>query len=366
MRDVLYNKRGTPERGWAVEWAQGIKAQAAAKMRGQRVRLALGTVLSLLGLTLTFRNVHLSGLLAALAGVDYALVTAALAVSLLAFGATAMRWQLLFYPHQAPRFSQLLSSLMVAQLTNTALPAHLGMVARAYWIGEVGGVSKTFALGTIVLEKVVEGIAILPLLALLPLLLPFPSGVQQAGWVLGLALAALGLLIVLLNRYKEGFSRFLATSLSSFAGLGSLRLSEYLASVIEGFSALRVKEVWAPVCGWSTGILATIALSYYLALRAFHIQVPLLATLLLLIVLQVGARVPALPSGIGVFHYLVVLTLSPFLVDRDLAVSYALVLHGMIFLIPSLLGVLCLWRAHWGLRELRDLEAVPGSSSIDG
>jgi len=348
-----------------VEWAQRIKAQAAAKMRGQRVRLALGTVLSLLGLALTFRNVHLSGLLAALAGVDYVLVTVALAVSFLAFGATAIRWQFLFYPHKSPRFSQLLSGLLVAQLANTALPAHLGMVARAYWIGEVGGVSKTFALGTIVLEKVVEGITLLPFLVLLPLLLPFPSGVQQAGWTVGLALAALGLVMVLLNRYKEALSRFLVTSLSSFAGLVSLRLSEYLASVLEGFSVLRVKELWVPIWGWSVGIWIVTALSYYVALKAFHIQVPMLATLLLLIVLQVGTRVPALPSGIGVFHYLVVLTLSPFLVDRDLAVSYALVLHGMIFLIPSLLGILCLWRAHWGLRGLQNLEAVPGSSSID-
>ena len=349
-----------------VEWVREIRAWAVAKGRGQRVRLVLGTVLSLLGLALTFRNVRFPGLLAALAGADYALIAVALAVNLLAFGATAMRWQLLFYPHRAPRFSQLFSGLMVAQLANTTLPAHLGIVARAYWIGEVGGINKTFVLGTIVLEKVVEGITLLPFLVILQLLSPFPSVVQQAGWTLGVALVALGLVMVLLNRYKEGFSRFLAASLNSFSGLGPLRLPEHLTSLIEGFGALRAKEVRAPIWRWSVGIWVAIALSYYLALRAFHIQAPPLATLLLLVVLQVGARVPALPSGIGVFHYLVVLTLSPFLVDKDLAVSYALVLHGMIFLIPSLLGVFCLSRAPWGLRRLRNLEAVPESGSIDG
>jgi uncharacterized protein (TIRG00374 family) len=329
-------------------------------------RLALGAVLSVAGLALTLRNVHVPGLLVALARADYALVVVALAVNLLAFGGTAARWQLLFYPHKAPEFSRLFSGLMVAQLANTALPAHLGMVARAYWIGDAGGVSRTFAFGTIVLEKVVEGITLLPFLALLPLLLPLPPGVQQAGWTLGVALVALGLVMVLLHRYKEGFSGFLGASLGLFSGLGPSRLPEHLTSLIEGFGALRTKEVWAPVWGWSVGIWATIALSYYLALRAFHIQVPLLAALLLLIVLQVGARVPALPSGIGVFHYIVVLSLSPFSVDRDLAVSYALVLHGMIFLIPSLLGLFCLWKGRWGLRHLRNLEAIPESGSTDG
>jgi uncharacterized protein (TIRG00374 family) len=342
---VLYNEGDARKR---IGHGTGPRSQNTGGSEGgkHRTRFVLGAVLSLLGIALTFRNVHFPGLLAALAGADYALVAIALAVNLLAFGATAMRWQILFYPHKTPRFSQLFFGLMVAQLANTALPAHLGIVARAYWIGQVGGVSKTFALGTIVLEKVVEGITLLPFLVLLPLLLPFPAGVQQAGWAMGVALAALGLVMVLLNRYKESLSRFLVASLGSFPGLGSLRVPEHLTSVIEGFGALRVKGVWAPIWGWSVGIWATIALSYYLALRAFHIQVPPLATLLLLIVLQVGARVPALPSGIGVFHYLVVLTLSLFLVDRDLAVSYALVLHGMIFLIPSLLGVFCLWRAH--------------------
>jgi uncharacterized protein (TIRG00374 family) len=355
-----------PGRQQVVEQVQGIRAWAVAKVEKQRTQLAVGVVLSLLGLALTFRNVCFSRLLRALAEADYVLVTIALAVNLLAFGATAMRWQLLFLPHRAPRFSQLFSGLMVAQLANTALPAHLGIVVRAYWIGEMGGVSKTFTLGTIVLEKVVEGVTLVPLLALLPLLSPSSLGVQQAGWTLGAALVVLALVIVLLNRYKEGFSRFLAASLSSFSVLGPLRLPEHLTSLIEGFGALRAKEVWAPIWGWSMGTWATIALSYYLALRSFGIQVPLLATLLLLIVLQVGARVPALPSSLGVFHYLVVLTLSPFLVDKDLAVSYALVLHAMIFLIPSLLGVFCLWRAHWGLGRLWNLEAVPKSGSVDG
>jgi uncharacterized protein (TIRG00374 family) len=349
-----------------MQWGQGVRAWVVAKGGRQGGRLALGTVLSLLGMVLTFRNVHFARLLAALAGADYALVITALVANLLAFGATAKRWQILFHPHKAPRFSQLFSGLMVAQLANTALPAHLGMVARAYWIGEVGQVRKTFALGTIVLEKVVEGITLLPFLVLLPLLYPFPSGVQQAGWTLGVSLLALSVVMLLLNRYKEGLSRFLVVSLSSFPGLGPLRVPEHLTSVIKGFDALWIKEAWVPIWGWSLGIWATIALSYYLALKAFHIQVPPLATLLLLIVLQVGARVPALPSGIGVFHYSVVLTLSPFLVDRDLAVSYALALHGMIFLIPSLLGVFCLWRAHWGLGHLRDLAAVPESNSSDG
>lgn len=358
--------REAPGKGWAMEWVQGIRDWAVTKRGRQGARLALGMMLSLLGLALTFRNVRFPGLLAALAGADYALVAIALVVNLLAFGATAMRWQLLFYPHKAPRFSQFFSSLMVAQLANTTLPAHLGIVVRAYWIGRVGETSKTFALGTIVLEKVVEVITLLPLLVLLPLLLPFPSGILQAGWILGVALVALGLVMVLLNRHKEGFSRFLAASLSLFSSPGPMRLPEHLTSVIEGFGALRAKELWAPIWGWSAGIWATIALSYYLALRAFHIQAPLLAILLLLIVLQVGTRVPALPSGVGVFHYLVVLTLSSFLVEKHLAVSYALVLHGMIFFVPSLLGVFCLWRTYWGQGRLRGFEAVAGSDSTDG
>ena len=83
------------------------------------------------------------------------------------------------------------------------------------------------------------------------------------------------------------------------------------------------------------------------------IDVPLVAPLLLLVVLQIGVRVPSSPGSIGVFHYLSVLTLSVFGVEKDLAFSYGVLLHLVTYLPPSLLGIAYLGRSGYSLSRLR-------------
>jgi uncharacterized membrane protein YbhN (UPF0104 family) len=72
------------------------------------------------------------------------------------------------------------------------------------------------------------------------------------------------------------------------------------------------------------------------------LDVPWTAAWFLLVVLQLGTRVPSLPANIGVFHYLVILALGLYTVNGTQALGYALVLHLLVFILPALLGVLCL------------------------
>jgi uncharacterized membrane protein YbhN (UPF0104 family) len=69
-----------------------------------------------------------------------------------------------------------------------------------------------------------------------------------------------------------------------------------------------------------------------------------LTSVVLLTTLQIGNKVPAVPANLGVFHYIVVLTLGLFGVDRTIALSYAFVLHSVVFLAPAVVGGLCLWK----------------------
>ena len=51
------------------------------------------------------------------------------------------------------------------------------------------------------------------------------------------------------------------------------------------------------------------------------------ASVLLLVVLQAGLSVPSSPGRIGVFHYLTLVTLMFFAVDRETALSSGVILH---------------------------------------
>jgi hypothetical protein len=68
-----------------------------------------------------------------------------------------------------------------------------------------------------------------------------------------------------------------------------------------------------------------------------------------------------------VFHYLSVVTLGLFGVERELALSYGVLLHLVTYLPPSLLGVLYLGRYGYSLSRLRQaVGAVPTMAESQG
>jgi uncharacterized membrane protein YbhN (UPF0104 family) len=105
--------------------------------------------------------------------------------------------------------------------------------------------------------------------------------------------------------------------------------------------------LWA----WSLAIWGVSALFVYSIMLAFHIDAPVTAAVLLLCATNLGMAVPSSPGYVGVYHYLVVTSLSLFGVERELALSYAFVLHLLAFLPVSLLGAFYVAKGNWTLTD---------------
>ncbi|OGO76276.1 MAG: hypothetical protein A3K41_06920 [Chloroflexi bacterium RIFOXYD12_FULL_57_15] len=96
--------------------------------------------------------------------------------------------------------------------------------------------------------------------------------------------------------------------------------------------------------GWSLIAWMISALTNYLVFLALELALPVWASLLLLVVLQVGIAVPSSPGRIGVFQYLVILTLSIFAVNKDVALGVGIILYLVVYVPMVLIGGYCLWR----------------------
>jgi uncharacterized protein (TIRG00374 family) len=141
-------------------------------------------------------------------------------------------------------------------------------------------------------------------------------------------------------------------------------------------SALSALDIWRSgqtvlvVLGWSALIWVITVLLNQLLLWSLGIQVPAVVAVLLLIALQIGVRLPSSPGSIGVFHYLCVVTLSLFGVERSVAFSYGVILHLVMYLPPSLLGLVYLGRSGYSLSRLRQaartVPSATGSHEWDG
>ncbi len=64
------------------------------------------------------------------------------------------------------------------------------------------------------------------------------------------------------------------------------------------------------------------------------------------------APLPTSPGRVGLFHYLCVITLQIFGVQRDIALSYGLVLHVLTYLPMAVGGPICLWLENYDWQSL--------------
>jgi uncharacterized protein (TIRG00374 family) len=311
-------------------------------------RFWLGMALSLLALYLTVKDVQWSEVGAALAKADLFFLLLALGSVVLNTWAKVVRWRLLFYPaHAQLSMLNCTSALLVGQLANKLLPARLGDLMRAYFIGEDSGVSKLFALATTVVEKALDSVMLLLLIALLSLWTPIPSWLRRSSLLLSAVLAVLLLAVVLLANQRQRIVEALGRWMHRYRALAFLRLFRRLAEASAELRALRHVAVQARLWAWSVLVWALGIATNALVFRVLDLTVHPLASPLLMVVLMTGAILPTSPLQVGVFHYLCVVTLSLFGVERNVALSYAVVLHLVVHVPIVLGGVLGLWAGNY-------------------
>jgi uncharacterized protein (TIRG00374 family) len=299
--------------------------------------LLTGLAISAVSLWLVARDVNGDLLQSAFDQADGTWISLTAILIIATILARTWRWAALLHPIGFPRPTILLA-LLSGQVLNFLLPARLGDVVRAALISRSGGTVER-SLGTIVIEKAWDWLALTLLVVVVALLIPLPAWLIDPARAVGVvAVLVLSVLVIAalappawqprglnwLNRVLSGLPpRLRAWSVERirrlFSSLAALRdrSSLWIASV----SSLLI---------WALG-----AATNYAVMRAYGVD-SLPAALLLLAVLMVGVAVPPSIAALGVFEGLTMLTLSVFAVPAETALAIGVTLHLLIFLLPAL------------------------------
>ena len=305
--------------------------------------MVLGTGFSLLLLWLAFRDVPFSQIMDALGHVDWRFVILALGLVLAGTLARAARWKLLYHPETDIPFFRLTRALFVGQMLNIAAPARIGEVARIYFVDQMETHKWARTLGTIAAEKLLDILALLVLLFLVPVSVSLPAWFQDArtSFVV-LALVFFGMALILFYS-KERLLAWLGSTLRFLPENWRARLREAIDLSLKSLDALRSPWVGLQLQGWSFIIWGMGVLVNYIVFLALDLYLPFSAALFLLIVLQVGIAVPSVPGKLGVFQYLCILALAPFGVDKSMALTYSVLLYLIGFGPLLVLGAFFIW-----------------------
>lgn len=281
-------------------------------------------------------------------------VALAVLTVLITIAARLARWAVLLHPRRL-RSTSLLAAMLVGQLLNYFAPARAGDLARVYLLGYTEGESKVLALGTVALEKMWDIWALLTLVGLLSFSTVLPDWlVVPARGLTVIFLLVLVLSLVALSHRSTGLA-WVARLGHYLPPHASERLQGGLERLLDGLDGLRHPRVWIWATIWSAVTWGVGSLTNYLVLVALGLSLPLSASVMLMVVLQMGVAVPSLPGRVGLYEGLCIVVLALFRIDRDTAFAAGLALHVVSFVPPIILGLFYLWRIPGMKRlEIRD------------
>jgi len=229
-------------------------------------------------------------------------------------------------------------------MMNTFLPARLGDFARAYLMGEVEKKSKVYILGTVVVEKVTDLLFLLLSLVVLLSQMVLPEWLGGSARGMALVLAFLIPSLALFTWQREFILRFSEWVIRFFPIAWREWLGKQIHNGLTSLEVVRQPRLIIGLFGISLLVWIVSAFTNYLVFLALGLTLPFWSSLLLLAVLQVGASVPSSPGRVGVFQYLVILTLSVVAVDKNVALGYSIVLYLVVYIPIVIIGSFCLWR----------------------
>jgi uncharacterized protein (TIRG00374 family) len=304
--------------------------------------LLVGGAISAVCLVLLLRTVDLGRTRDAFAQADPAWLACALALIVASLLMRCWRWQLLFLPNDRVSLRGTLGATLIGYMFNTVLPGRVGELARAALIGQTDRVSTARAVGTILIEKILDVLALLILLGGLLSVMPLPPEVSAAGKSAALAFGVLALGLVLASVYRGPLVRWAERRLDPLPLLQRLRPSRIIHLVLDATDGLRRPELALAQLITTTALWGLALLTVMAVMRAFHLDVPPAAAALVLVTTNLGMTVPSAPGYVGVYHYIAVVTLRFFGVDDAVSLSFAVALHALGFGTFTLAGALVL------------------------
>jgi uncharacterized protein (TIRG00374 family) len=250
----------------------------------------------------------------------------------------AYRWGYLLLPIKTIATRPLLGATLIGFMGNYLLPFRAGEIMRAVAVGQNQNISKTAALGSIVLERVFDGIVIslVPLLVLAAVdLPPWVVRVNVAFLVIyGLGLAALA--IATQRGWSEGWIVWAAARLPVSFGR---RVKSIATEFLQGMKGVNHTGALLPVVLLSFACWIVHGLYFFLIFAALDIELPFWAALILQTIIGIGVILPAAPGYVGNFEYFTVLALALFGVAQEVAFAYALLAHAGQFIPVTAVGL---------------------------
>jgi len=236
-----------------------------------------------------------------------------------------LRWKWLFKENDSPTIASLYRAALIGYFGNNVLPLRLGELLRSYIISKECSLSKSFVFGTVILERLMDTLALALFTLLLFLTYPLNEAIRGyvvRGGIISFVVIVVFLIILYLIHIFQSENKILNIIKKIFEGLSSIRKGMVIPVII---SSLII---------WSIYLL-----DVYLIQKAFQFNLSWSQTLIILVLSSLVLSIPSAPGMIGTFHAMVkYIMVDLFAYSANDGNSFAIILHAYGYILFTTLG----------------------------
>ena len=304
------------------------------------------------------RHVDWRAAVSAVRGTDARLLVAALVLNQLSLVLKGVRWWIFLRPLGVRSLVLVLRATFAGASLNNLVVAQGGEGARVLLVSRAAGVSSARVAGALAIERVLDAVSYLTLLAGATLMIDMPASLLRwrtaASVALVLALLVLAALSITTRR-----TRIVRAEVPAEPAPDRLRsyLRRFIVSVAESGSPARLVMGMA----LSLGAWALQVVTYHVIARAAHLPLSLAGSVAAMLAIGVSFLIRATPGNVGVFQVIYALTVHSFGIPKGPAVAAALLIQTIQVLPTVLIGTF----AGHGLLSARRARDAPRPGPFD-
>lgn len=323
-------------------------------------RILLGFIISAIFLFFAFRGQDFNAIRDAFRQATYWYLIPAIVLYVIGIVIRSYRWSVLLRPVTHISTRELVPISVVGLMANNVLPLRTGEFVRAYALSQRSSATKSASLATIAVERIFDGLTMLLFIAVSMFFVTLTNDLEHVA-ILALLLftGALTVLVILVagGRVRDQFIAAVSARLPEAA---RARFDRMAASFLSGLSIFRRKGELALVAVASIVAWSFEASVYWMVARAFGASIADVMgapeALLTTGIANLATLVPSSPGYVGPFEAAVILVLGGALgLSRELALSYGILLHALLYLPVTIWGVIEWGRLQLSLRQVERL-----------